>query len=462
MPAEAPRFFAPQAWVGGAWASDVLLSCGPDGHWLGIETGAAAPPDATRLAGPVLPGLVNGHSHAFQRAIAGMTERAAAGQDDFWSWRERMYSAALRITPQELEAIAAFLYAELLASGTTHVCEFHYLHNDLDGRPYADPGEMSLALVRAARRAGIGLTLLPVLYMHAGFGAQALRHDQRRFASTPQSVLRLGEDVERQSGGGLVRSGVALHSLRAVDADALQEVARHVRGRMPVHIHIAEQQQEVADCVAHTGHRPIDWLARNVALDAHWNLVHATQSTPAELRAVAGAGSAIVLCPTTEANLGDGTFDLPGWFALGGAWSIGSDSHASRSWSEELRLLEYSQRLALRQRNIAARHAQPLDPAARAGPSTAAVLLEGALQGGTAAAGLPLGGIAAGQRADFMVLDLEAPALLGIPEAQRLDAAVFSSPSAAPVQVFVGGVLAQPETIPLARAFTQAMNALWR
>jgi len=432
----------------------VLLSCGADGHWSAIEAGMQPPPGAQRLDGPVLPGLVNAHSHAFQRAIVGMTERSGAAEDDFWSWRDRMYSAALRISPGQLQAVAAFLYSELLACGYTQVCEFHYLHNATDGKPYADAAEMSLALVRAARQTGIGLTLLPTLYMRSGFGATGLRDDQCRFASTPDSVLRIGERVQAEAGpDGLVRSGVALHSLRAVDQAALAEVAGAARGRLPLHIHIAEQTQEVADCIAQTGHRPVEWLLQHAAPDAGWNLVHATHTTPAELAGLGAAGAAIVVCPSTEANLGDGVFDLPGWLGQGGAWSIGSDSHVTRSWTEELRLLEYSQRLALRQRNIAARHG--------GNASSAAVLFEGALRGGSAAAGLPLGGLTAGQRADFLVLDAEAAPLLGLPAGHLLDGLVFSSGTAGCIRaVHVAGVpVRQADTGP---AFADAMHALWR
>ena len=454
------RFLAGQAWVGGAWARDVLLVAGADGRWSTVQPGASREEagGAQLLAGPVLPGLVNAHSHAFQRAIAGMTERSADGKDDFWSWRDRMYSAALRITPQQLEAVAAQLYGELLQAGFTQVCEFHYLHNEMDGKPYADAGEMALALVRAAGQVGIGITLLPTLYMRSGFSASGLREDQRRFASTPDSVLRIGEAVQRQAGqfnagaGGLVRSGVALHSLRAVDEAALREVADAARGTMPVHIHIAEQQQEVVDCLERTGQRPIEWLLAHARPDAGWNLVHATQSTRDELAGVRDSGAAIVICPTTEANLGDGVFDLSGWLGQGGNWSIGSDSHVTRSWTEELRLLEYSQRLVLRQRNIAARSAIC--------ESSAGALFQGALLGGSAGAGLPLGGLAVGQRADFLVLDTQAPSLLGIPPEQLLDALVFSSGAGSGIATVhvAGAAVPRAETAP---AFTRAMRALW-
>ena len=236
---EATRFFAERAWVAGAWANDVVLDLGADGRWSSVSVQAEPfeRAGATALQGPVLPGLVNAHSHAFQRCIAGLTERrnasAAGAADDFWSWRERMYSAANRITPDQMQAIAGFLYAELLAGGYTHVCEFHYLHNDLDGKPYADPAEMSLALLRAAQATGIGLTLLPTLYMRSGFGASGLRADQRRFASTPERLLRLVERVEQQATpAGQINIGLAIHSLRAVDSGALEELVGG-RGQRP-------------------------------------------------------------------------------------------------------------------------------------------------------------------------------------------------------------------------------------
>jgi formimidoylglutamate deiminase len=454
--AEGRRFLAERAWVDGAWADNVLLVAGADGSWQEVRCDCEEGPQragAEPLAGVVLPGLVDAHSHAFQRAIAGLTERGVPGRDDFWSWRDRMYTAALRITPEQLEAIAAFLYAELLAAGYTQVCEFHYLHNDLDGRPYADPLEMSLALVRAAERVRMGLTLLPTLYMRSGFGAAGLRDDQRRFASTPESVLRIAESVRKQAAGSpLLTAGIALHSLRAVDEGALRECAAAARAAgLPVHIHIAEQQLEVEDCLRHHGARPIEWLLQQVPLDPHWNLVHATQATGEELRATAGSGAAIVLCPATEANLGDGVFELPAWLAAGGRWSVGSDSHVTRSWVEELRLLEYSQRFLLKQRNVAAR--------AGGQEATATVLLQGAITGGPAASGLAIGGLAVGQRADFSVLDAQAPALAGIPPDHLLDALLFSSPAASFTRAVVAGRDVE-RTLP-ATGYEAAMRQLW-
>ncbi|HVZ44349.1 MAG TPA: formimidoylglutamate deiminase [Ramlibacter sp.] len=447
------RWFAPLAWVSGGWARDVVLSAGADGRWTDVrrECDPAMRAGATPLPGPVLPGLVNAHSHAFQRAIAGLTERVAEGEDDFWRWRDRMYAAALRITPRQVEDIAAFLYAELLANGYTQVCEFHYLHNDVDGAPYADALEMPLALLRAAERTGIGLTLLPALYMRAGFGTRSLRDEQRRFASTPESVLRMVQAIGKRSlDASRIACGVALHSLRAVDEGALAETVALARG-MPIHIHIAEQRQEVADCLERHGMRPIEWLLRHAPVDARWNLVHATQAERDELLELRSRGAAIVICPGTEANLGDGVFDLSTWTGASGRWSVGSDSHVTRSWQEELRLLEYSQRLVTRRRNVAAQ--------AALAASTAAALFEGALEGGTAAAGLPLAGIAVGQRADFCVVDAASPSLLGVPQDHLLDAFVFSSPQAKFSRVYVAGKRIEPAD--LSAGFVRAMKALW-
>jgi formimidoylglutamate deiminase len=456
MAGDTQRFLAPAAWVNGAWAADVVLCAGEDGAWSQIICGASdeVQQGARRLPGPVVPGLVNGHSHAFQRAMAGLAERSAGTHDDFWSWRDRMYSAANRISPEQLEAIAAFLYSELLSAGYTQVCEFHYLHNAPDGRAYADPAEMSLSLVRAAQRVGIGLTLLPTLYMRSGFAAKGLRDDQKRFASTPESVLGIASEVRRQArDAGCITTGVALHSLRAVDEAAMMQVATAAGRSMPVHIHIAEQQLEVDDCIARHGRRPVEWLLDKMPVNERWNLVHATQCTPAELEGVRHRGASVVVCPSTEANLGDGVFDLARWMGQSGSWSIGSDSHVTRSWQEELRLLEYSQRLTLRQRNVAARAALC--------ESSATGVFQGALDGGAAAAGVPLAGLALGQRADFAVIDAESPSLLGVPASHLLDALVFSSPDARFSEVFVAGRRVQRAGPELRAAFVRAMTALW-
>ena len=442
MRAKAIRYAASQAWVQGRWAKDVLLEVDASGHWSRITTDAA--PDTVRdavcLAGPVLPGVVNAHSHAFQRAIAGMTEQGAPhGHDNFWSWRERMYAVAQRITPDQLEAIATLLYTELLTGGYTQVCEFHYLHNACAHAPQASALEMSMALVRAAQRSGIGLTLLPTLYMRSGFAADGLRPDQQRFASTPDSIARLVQDVQASTRGmSHVNVGVALHSLRAVTPQALAQLSGFSDAQgLPIHIHIAEQPQEVQDCIAQTGQRPIEWLLSHAQLHARWNLVHATHATQTELDGVRASGASIVICPSTEANLGDGVFDYGGYCAQGGSWSVGSDSHVSRAWNEELRLLEYGQRLTRGQRNVAAQSG--------ASKSSAANMLQALLQSGQAATALPLGGLKVGQRADFVVLDAVSPAMCGLPSAHVLDAHVFSSPGSLPLAIAVGGrVIATP------------------
>ena len=443
MVTETKHYFAEQAWIQGAWARDVLLSIDANGQWSDVCVNAKPLENvgATVLTGPVLPGLVNAHSHAFQRAIVGLTERKssagassiAIASDDFWSWRDRMYSAALRISPEQLESIATMLYGELLAAGYTHVCEFHYLHNDTKGKSYANPLEMSLALVRAAQRVGMGLTLLPTLYMRSGFGASGLREDQRRFATTPDSIVKMVEGIQRNAANSpLINVGIAIHSLRAVGQAAVQEIANYTKQHaLPVHIHIAEQTQEIDDCIAHTGLRPVEWLHEHVTLDSRWNLVHATHVTAHESKAIQSQDASIVICPSTEANLGDGVFDYSGYAQIGGKWSIGSDSHVTRSWAEELRLLEYSQRLTQRKRNVAPQASHELN--------TAAVLFESALSGGRAATSQNLGGIAIGNRADFQVLNTDASALLGIPSDYMLDAFVFSSPNEKLKEVFVAG-----------------------
>ncbi len=414
-------YWAPQAWVQGAWAGDVLLCTDAAGRWADVQPGVPAPAGAERLPGPVLPGLVNAHSHAFQRAFAGLTERRDSEHDDFWSWRDRMYGVALRITPEQLHAVASHLYAELLAGGFTQVCEFHYLHQAPDGRPYADALAMSRALAQAAQDTGIGLTLLPVLYERAGFTQPTLRDDQRRFATTVDSVLAMRDAIR---GWRLpnVDAGVAVHSLRAARPESLRALQAALKGdEAPVHIHVGEQTAEVDDCLAATGARPIQWLLREGLLDARWQLVHATHATPEEIAGVAGTGAGVVICPGTEANLGDGFCDLPRWLAAGVPLAIGTDSHVTRSASEELRWLEYGQRLLHRRRNVAAR------PGVQ--PATAARLFDAALAGGAAAAGSSPTGLQVGARADLLVIDVHEPALAGVPPSHLLDALVFAAPA---------------------------------
>jgi formimidoylglutamate deiminase len=426
------RFFAVQAWVDGRWQRDVLLEVDAGGHWGQVLPGSACPPDAQRLAGPVLPSLVNAHSHAFQRAFVGLAERRDSEADDFWSWRERMYGVALRITPAQLKAIASQLYLELLQGGYTQVCEFHYLQHAPDGQPYEDELAMSWALAEAAAEVGIGLTLLPVLYAHAGFAQRGLRAEQRRFATDARWVWQAAQRINAAALPG-VNAGVALHSLRAAHEDDIRALQALVGDAdIPIHIHIAEQQREVDDCLAASGRRPIEQLCAAYRPDARWQLVHATHATLAEIDAVAAAGAGIVICPGTEANLGDGCCDLPRWLAAGVPLSIGSDSQATRAWPEELRWLEYGQRLRLQQRNVAARPAHQ--------PSTAARLFEACRSGSAAPAGLSRWGLQPGARADFLVLDAQASSLLGLPADAALDGLVFSAGASTPIaEVFVAG-----------------------
>jgi formimidoylglutamate deiminase len=445
--------WAPRAWVHGRWADAVLLQSGRDGRWERVECGVAAPPEATVLAGAALPGLVDAHSHAFQRAFAGLAERRDSAHDDFWSWRDRMYGVALRIDAEVLRDIATQLYVELLHGGYTQVCEFHYLQHDRDGSPYADPGTLAWALADAATAAGIGLTLLPVLYERAGFAQPALRDDQRRFATSAESVLAL----QRAAQGFGVPCGVAIHSLRAARPESIARVAEGA-GAGPIHIHVAEQTAEVDDCIAATGARPIEWLVKHGRLDARWQLAHATHASPDEIDAVASTGAGVVLCPTTEANLGDGLPDLPRWLASSTPLSIGSDSQVGRDAMEELRLLEFGQRLALRQRNVAA------DPQRE--PATAARLYERVLAGGGAAAGHAQWGFVEGARADLLVADPACEATLGIADESLLDAIVFAGAVRPWRDVMVAGRWAlrehqHVEGAAIVARFTQAMRTLW-
>jgi formimidoylglutamate deiminase len=443
--------WAPAAWIDGRWQPRVLLAIDAQGHWAEVTPHTPPPPQAEVLQGPVLPGLVNAHSHAFQRAFVGLSERRASDADDFWSWRDRMYRVALRIGPAQLRAVAAQLYTELLAGGYTQVCEFHYLHHAEDGRPYDDPATLMRALADAAVDAGIGLTLLPVLYERAGFTQPALRDDQRRFAADAQQVLAL-QHAAHGFGLTLVNAGVAVHSLRAARPDSIAALAARA-GSGPLHIHVAEQLAEVDDCLAATGERPIAWLARHAALDARWQLVHATHATPAEIDAVARSGAGVVLCPGTEANLGDGLTDLRGWLGAGVPLSVGSDSHVLRAWPEELRWLEYGQRLVLRQRNVAA------DPPSA--PASAARLFDRMLHGGAAAAGFARWGLVRGARADLLVVDTAEPALAGIPAGHTLDALVFGAPARPFARVLVAGRWRALHDATRLDAYTRAMRALW-
>jgi formimidoylglutamate deiminase len=359
-----------------------------------------------------LPGLVNAHSHAFQRAMAGLAEHQTDPADSFWTWREQMYRYAGLVEPDDLQAIAAQLYVEMLKAGYTAVCEFHYLHHRRDGRPYADVAAMSRALIAAAQETGIDLCLLPVLYMQGGFDGRALSPRQQRFGHDAEAFLRLVEHLRRDESDAL-QVGIALHSLRAVPPEAMQAVlAAEAHADRPIHIHIAEQQAEVDECLALRGTRPVSWLLDQAAVDARWTLVHATHLSAPEVQALADSGATVCLCPSTEANLGDGLFPLPEYLAANGAFSIGSDSHISVSPVEELRWLEYGQRLRLQRRCVAVGAQEK---------SVGRFLYGRVLEGGRRSAGARVAA-----KDSTIILDAAHPLLAARSEGEWLDAWIFS------------------------------------
>jgi formimidoylglutamate deiminase len=429
-------FFTQHAWLADGWQRDVALRFERGGAGAGqlarLDAGATAQ-QAARRGHWLLPGLPNLHSHAFQRAMAGLAERQTHPEDSFWTWREVMYGFAAKLGPEALRDVAAMLYVEMLEAGYTSVCEFHYLHHAPDGRPYADRAEMSLALVAAAEETGIGLTLLPTLYMTGGFDGRALSERQRRFGHDVDGYLRLVQQLRKREHARL-RIGLCFHSLRAVPGEAMRAVLDAAPDpSMPVHLHIAEQIGEVQDCLALRNARPVEWLLANLPVDARWTLVHATHLSEQEIAALAASRATVALCPTTEANLGDGLFPLRGWLDAGGRWGIGSDSHISVSPVEELRWLEYGQRLLARRRNIAVQ---------RDRPTTGECLFAHALDGGMHGTGQAVGGLAAGDaatRADFLVLDEHAPELAGATPQDLLDRWIFSGNRNLVREVYVGG-----------------------
>ena len=417
------HFTADFLWTDGAWAE----------AGLAVKDGRFAPRNGDageRIGRFVLPGMPNLHSHAFQRAMAGLAERRGPGEDSFWTWRETMYAFAEAINPDDLKAIATQLYVEMVKAGYTQVCEFHYLHHGPKGVRYAEPAAMSLALVEAAKEAGIGLTLLPVLYMTGGFDGRALSERQQRFRHDVGEYVALLERLVPMQ-HDMLRIGIALHSLRAVPEDAMRAVlATGVSKDLPIHIHIAEQIGEVQDCLAVRGARPVEWLLDHADVDERWTLVHATHLTGHETKRVAQSGAVAGLCPTTEANLGDGLFPLADFIDAGGTLGICSDSHISVSPVEELRWLEYGQRLVTRHRNVASRKPEE---------STGVALWQRALDGGRRASGADIARLGQGARADLMVLDDTAPLLAARDEADAIDTFLFAGNVPLVRDVMVGG-----------------------
>jgi formimidoylglutamate deiminase len=420
--------FARHALLPAGWQGDVLIEWDARGNLTRVQPGAR-PPIGVARAEYVVPGMVNLHSHAFQRALGGLTEKAGDGPDSFWTWRDLMYRFAASITPEQVEAIAAQLFSECLRHGYTALCEFHYIQRDPGGAMYARPAEMAERIAAAGQQAGIGLTLLPVLYSHSGFGEQALKPGQERFRTDVETVLRIVEALEPLRGGQL-EVGAAPHSLRAAGIGQIRELAAALPGARPLHIHIAEQQAEVQQSLDFCARRPVEYLFDQLAVDARWCLVHATHLNAAEVAQIAASGAVAGLCPTTEANLGDGLFPLSDYLAAGGRWGIGSDSHVSHSPVEELRWLEYGQRLVHQRRNVAA------TPARR---DVALNLWQDALSGGAQAAGRPVGALVQGRRADLLVLDCAHPNLDGVIDADVLGRLVFCGNDNLVRDVLAGG-----------------------
>jgi formiminoglutamate deiminase len=428
----ATKLFFAHALLPSGWARDVVITV--DNGVIASIAANSSSADAEIISGVALPGLPNLHSHAFQRGMAGLTEirGAAPGveQDSFWTWRQLMYRFIDTLTPDDVEAIAAFAYAEMLEAGFTSVAEFHYLHHDEHGGAYADPAEMATRIAAASSDTGIGLTLLPSFYNFSGFGGAAPVHGQRRFINDPQRFLALLE-MSRAA----IRSvedaaiGIAPHSLRAITPETLGEVLAAVP-EGPVHIHAAEQVKEVEDCIAWSGQRPVAWLLDHMPVDRRWVLIHATHMTPQETSGVASAGAVIGLCPLTEASLGDGIFEGPRFIDGGGLFGIGSDSNIEITAPGELKQLEYSQRLQHRIRNAVAR---------QEGESTGRALYEHALRGGAQASGRAIGALAVGKRADIVVLDDEHPDLCAVTGDRWLDAMTFVAGKSAIARVLVGG-----------------------
>lgn len=408
-----------QALLPEGWAASVRLQIA-DGRLEAVEAGVP-PRDEDERHGIGLPGLPNLHSHVFQRAMAGRAERRTDSADDFWLWRTRMYELAAAVEPQDLSAIAALAYAEMLQSGFVRVGEFHYLHNARDGRQYDDPAEMAASVAAAAAETGIDLTLLPVFYAHAGFGGRAPLAEQARFLNDIDSYATLLE-ASRKVVAGLPDAvvGVAPHSLRAVTEAELLTVSA-LAPAQPVHIHVAEQVREVEDSLAHTGQRPVAWLLSNAAVDSRWCLVHATHLDRGELAGLARSGAVAGLCPITEANLGDGLFAAGEFLAAGGRYGIGSDSNVRIDAAEELRWLEYGQRLTHRARNVLADANRP----------TADRLYADVLSGGAQALGCARPGLRAGTTATLVSLDPRHPALAEASEPELLSRWIFASGSGA-------------------------------
>ena len=409
------------AYLVDGWADDVLISVCSNNLITKIRTGVSRSESATAIhhTGIAIPGMVNVHSHAFQRAFAGLSEFRTGKHDSFWTWRKLMYDFVEKLTPDDIYDTAWNLYSELRSSGYTWVGEFHYVHNAPNGKPYDDRTCLADAVLRAAADAGIGICILPVLYQRGGFNSEELTPAQRRFFLDNDSFLDLVSDLRtRHATDPNVEVGIAFHSLRAVSMDDIQRVAsawRTMDANGVIHIHIAEQTAEVEDCVATSGRRSVEYLTSEIDVDDRWCLIHATHLNDAEIQSIARSGAIAGLCPTTEANLGDGIFPAPEFLDASGRIAIGSDSHISVSPRSELRLLEYGQRLTRRGRAILGTESD----------SVGTNLYKQAASGGAAAIGVPTGQITVGNRADIILLDPSHPTIAHAPTERILDRFVF-------------------------------------
>ncbi|MBU2327759.1 MAG: formimidoylglutamate deiminase [Alphaproteobacteria bacterium] len=412
------------------WTSDVMIGIDDGGMIVSIQPGRTRDADSMLSAGPVVPALQNLHSHAFQRAMAGLAEQAGSTDDSFWTWRETMYRLVERMSPDDVEVVATKLYSELLKGGFGHVVEFHYFHHAVTGSGRSDGFEMSARILRAAETAGIGLTHLPVFYAHAGFGGIAPNDGQKPFIHSVDGFLSLLERLAPECKAVGARLGLAIHSIRAATPDEMRVILSSEHTGGPIHIHVAEQEREVEDCLAWSGRRPVNFLLDEFPVDARWCAIHATHMTPEETSRLAGSGAVAGLCPATEANLGDGIFPATDLAAHGGQYGIGTDSHVATSVAEELRLLEYGQRLRDRRRNRLV-----------SGPTTSVgrTVFEASLSGGAQAAGLATSGIRVGARADLVVLDGDTPFVATAKDDQILDRWIFALGSEAVRDVMTGG-----------------------
>ena len=412
------------------WASNVQISVDGSGNISSVETNIDS---AAVQPGCALPGIANLHSHAHQRAMAGLAEKAGDSDDSFWTWRATMYNFMDAIQPQHLHAIASRLYLEMLKAGYTRVAEFQYLHHQTDGSHYDNIAEMSLQTLSAARDVGIGITNLPVHYQYSGFGGQPPQPQQRRFSNDPEAFLRIVDELKRASDDDAnIVTGIAAHSLRAVTRESLDDVLDEFANRinLPIHIHIAEQTREVEDCIAWCGARPVDYLYEHFPVNTDWCLIHATHMTAAETLKVAESGAVAGLCPTTEGNLGDGFFNAVDYLKAGGKLGIGSDSHISISPNEELRWFEYGQRLLHQSRN---------QLSGGYNRSTGRNLFDIAVAGGAQACGHNSGALEVGKRADFIVLDTTHPLLCERTDNDIIDSWIFSGNENTVRDVYVGG-----------------------